>query len=135
MPSIEITVRAQFFDIDPMNVVWHGHYARFFEEARCELLEAIGYNYAQMEDSGYRWPIVDMRIKYVRPIRFRQEVVVHATIAEFENRLKIDYRIQDKATGQVLTKASTVQVAVNASTGELCLQSPAALTDKLRRTA
>jgi len=132
MHSADVTIKAQFYDLDPMDVVWHGNYARYLEQARCALLDAIGYNYPQMHDSGYLWPIVDMRIKFVRPLRFAQEFVVTATIIEFENRLKIDYRIRDKASGEVLTKASTIQVAVRAATGELCLESPAALTEKLR---
>lgn len=132
MRSISIDIKAQFYDLDPMQVVWHGNYARYLEEARCALLDLIGYNYPQMQESGYLWPIVDMRIKYVRPLRFAQEAVVTATVAEYENRLKIDYRIADKATGEVLTKASTTQVAVRASTGELCLESPRALIDKMR---
>jgi acyl-CoA thioester hydrolase len=133
MHSVEVTIKAQFYDLDPMDVVWHGNYARYLEQARCELLDSIGYNYPQMHESGYLWPIVEMRIKYVRPLRFGQEFVVAATIAEFENRLRIDYRIRDKVSGEVLTKATTTQVAVHAATGELCLESPAALTDKLRR--
>jgi len=133
MHSADVTLKAQFYDLDPMEVVWHGNYARYLEQARCALLDSIGYNYPQMQESGYLWPIVDMRIKFVRPLRFAQEFVVTATIAEFENRLKIDYRIRDKASGDVLTKASTIQVAVRAATGELCLESPAALTEKMKR--
>lgn len=133
MHSAEVTIKAQFYDLDPMEVVWHGNYARYLEEARCALLDSIGYNYPQMHESGYIWPIVDMRIKYVRPLRFAQEFTVTATIVEFENRLKIDYRIRDKDSGEVLTKATTIQVAVRAATGELCLETPAALTDKLKR--
>ena len=68
MVEAEVVVKAQFYDLDPMGVVWHGHYARFMEQARCELLDKIGYNYEEMRDSGYLWPIVDMHIKYVRPI-------------------------------------------------------------------
>lgn len=135
MPSVEIAIKAQFYDVDPMDVVWHGHYARFFEQARCELLDLIGYNYEQMRESGYFWPIVDMRIKYVRPIRFRQDVLVAATVAEFENRLKIDYLIRDRASAEVLTKGFTIQAAVNAQTGELCFESPAVLIDKMKRIA
>ena len=133
MHSADVTIKVQFYDLDPMEVVWHGNYARYLEQARCALLDSIGYNYPQMQESGYLWPIVDMRIKFVRPLRFAQEFVVTATIAEFENRLKIDYRIRDKASGDVLTKASTIQVAVRAATGELCLESPAALTEKMKR--
>ena len=135
MHSAETVIKAQFYDLDPMNVVWHGNYARFLEQARCELLDSIGYNYAEMKESGFAWPIVDMRIKYVRPVLFGQEIVVTATIIETQNRLKIDYRIRDRASGEVLTKATTVQVAVNMTTGEMQLESPAALTDKIKDLA
>jgi acyl-CoA thioester hydrolase len=73
-----------------------------------------------------------MRIKYVRPIRFHQQFIVSATLVESANRLKIEYIIQDKASGEVLTKACTIQVAVDAATNELCMESPAILTDKLK---
>ncbi len=132
MVSADIVIKAQFYDLDPMEVVWHGNYPRFLEQARGALLDRIGYNYAEMRESGYAWPIVDMRIKYVRPIVLAQEIKVTATLIEFENRLKIEYRIHDVATGIVLTKAETVQVAVNAVTGETQFESPAALQDKMR---
>jgi len=133
MISAEVIVEAQFYDLDPMQVVWHGNYPRFLEQARCALLDRIGYNYVEMSESGYLWPVVDMRIKYVRPIRFAQRVRVTATLAEYENRVCIDYRITDAASGEVITKARTVQVAVEAETRELCLESPAVLVDKIRR--
>ncbi|MGE5545927.1 MAG: acyl-CoA thioesterase [Solirubrobacterales bacterium] len=132
MISAEVTIQVQFFDLDPMQVVWHGNYARYLEEARCALLDAIGYNYPEMADSGFMWPIVDMRLKYVRPCRFGQRIRVTATLAEYENRLRIDYRITDAQSGEVLTKAQTTQVAVDAKTMDLCLESPAALQDRVR---
>src|SRR5260221_8905378 len=93
MISAEVDIVAQFYDLDPMQIVWHGNYARFLEQARCALLDKISFNYPEMSQSGYLWPIVDMRIKYVRSIRFAQEIVITATLADFENRLKIDYVI------------------------------------------
>ena len=132
MITAEITLRAQFHDLDPMQVVWHGNYARYLEQARCALLDIIDYNYPQMAASGFAWPIVDMRVKYVRPIVFAQEFVVKATLIEHQNRLKIEYRIRDRASDAVLTKATTVQVAVRIDNGELQLESPPILFDKLR---
>lgn len=129
--SATVTLKAQFYDIDPMDVVWHGNYARFLETARCALLDQIGYNYTQMKESGYAWPIVDLRIKYIRPICFGQEFTVEAKIASFENGLKIDYLLRD-ATGNVLTKARSFQVPVLITTGELCLESPAVMVAKLQ---
>jgi acyl-CoA thioester hydrolase len=74
-----------------------------------------------------------MRIKYIRSIRFAQTIRVQATLVEYENRIRIDYRILDDATGALLTKARTDQVAVSAATGELRFESPASFIDKVRK--
>ncbi|MGA3002568.1 MAG: thioesterase family protein [Acetobacteraceae bacterium] len=132
MLSVETVIKAQFFDLDPMNVVWHGNYARFLEIARSDLLDRMDYNYSQMEASGFAFPIVEMRLKYVAPIRFRQDFVVTTTLIEYENRLRLDYVIRDLASGTVLTRARTTQVAVRIDTGELCLESPPVLIEKAR---
>jgi acyl-CoA thioester hydrolase len=132
MISATLTLKAQFYDLDPMQVVWHGHYARFLEQARCALLDKIEFNYLQMSQTRYIWPIVDLRIKYIRPIRFAQEIDVTATLSEHENRLKIDYAITDVCTGEILTKAHTIQVAVDSENNEVCFESPPELLEKVR---
>ena len=131
MISADITIKSQFYDLDPMGIVWHGNYARFFEQARCALLDKIDYNYEQMSESGYAWPIVDMRLKYIRPIRFGQEVVVIATLVEYENRLKINYQINDSITGEKLTRGYTIQVAIDKNDEEMLFQSPPILYRKV----
>ncbi|WP_158933100.1 thioesterase family protein [Acidisphaera sp. S103] len=132
MLTVETVLRAQFFELDPMNIVWHGNYARFLEMGRCDLLDRLDYNYTQMQASGFVFPIVDMRLKYVAPIRFRQDFVVVTTLVEYENRLRCDYIIRDLASRAVLTRARTTQVAVRIDTGELCLESPPVLIEKVR---
>jgi acyl-CoA thioester hydrolase len=132
MLAAETTITAQFYDLDPMGVVWHGNYPRFLEHARCALLERIDYDYTRMRESGYAWPIVDMRIKYVRPICMAEVIVVRARLIEFEHRLKLEYRIRRRDDGEILTKAETVQVAVHLATGEMQLESPAVLIEKVR---
>jgi acyl-CoA thioester hydrolase len=135
MISAAIQTKAQFYDLDPMEVVWHGNYPRFLEQARCALLDKIAFNYVEMSRTAYIWPIVDMRIKYVRPVRFGQEITVSATLAEYENRIKIDYVITDTATGEALTKAQTIQVAVHKMSGETVFESPAELRQAVGRVA
>lgn len=132
MPTADVSIKVQFYDLDPMQVVWHGNYARYFEQARCALMERIGYSFREMKESGYVWPIIDLHVRYARPIRLGQEIVVSATVTEFVNRLKIDYQIRDPVTADVLTRATTVQVAVHEATGEMRMESPAVLIDKLR---
>ncbi len=127
------TMTAQFYDIDPMNVVWHGHYTRFFEMARCELLNILDYNYSQMQLSGFLWPVVDLRIKYIRPIHLHQKFIVEAGLVEYENRLKIEYRILDALTSEVLTKAQSIQVAVQASDNQMQYETPEILLSKVRK--
>jgi acyl-CoA thioester hydrolase len=129
--SAEAEIQVQFFDLDPMEVVWHGHYVKYLETARCALLDAIDYNYAQMKASGYAWPVIDMHLRYVDSARFGQRLKVRAEIVEWENRLKIDYLIIDPASGRRLLRGSTTQVAVDMATREMCFVSPAVLFQKL----
>lgn len=129
--SAEVTLTPAFHDIDPMEVVWHGHYVKYFELARCALLQSFDYDYPQMRASGYAWPIVDLRAKYVRSARYGQSLVVRAMLVEWENRLKIDYQVRDAVTGEVLTRATSIQVAVDLASGEMCFASPKALLERL----
>ena len=127
--SVELSV--PFHDLDPAGIVWHGHYAKYFELARCELLQLFNYNYDQMLESGYIWPVIDLHVRYVNMVRFKQRIKVTATLREYEYRLAIDYLITDVATGARLTKGRTAQVAVDIATRELCLMSPDILFTKL----
>lgn len=129
--SAEVAITPAFHDIDPMEVVWHGHYVKYLELARTALLQSFDYDYPQMRDSGYAWPIVDLRAKYVRSARYGQALRVSATLVEWENRLKIEYQVRDAGSGEVLTRASTIQVAVDLATGEMCFASPAVLLERL----
>jgi acyl-CoA thioester hydrolase len=132
MISAQVVLTAQFGELDPMQVVWHGNYIRYFEHARAALMDKIDYNFPGLDASGYLWPIVDMRVKYIRPVRFRQTIQVEATLVEYENRIRVDYVCRDKASGEILTKAHTIQVAVHAETGEMSFESPPALIAKVR---
>ena len=122
-----------FFDVDTMHVVWHGHYVKYLEVARCALLDKIGHNYTHMLDSGYAWPVIDMQLRYVRGAVFGQTLNVRASLVECENRLKVNYLITDRASGERLTRASTVQVAVEIATREMQLASPKVFTDAVDR--
>ncbi|ROS01583.1 acyl-CoA thioester hydrolase [Sinobacterium caligoides] len=129
--SAEVVIKVPFHDTDPMGVVWHGNYFRYFEVARCELLDSIGYNYRSMTDSGYTWPVVDTRVKYIRSAVFEQSLRVLATLDEYENRLKLSYLVSDAESGEVITKGYTIQVAVNNATSEMCFRSPKVLFERL----
>jgi len=129
--SVEVEMQVQFFDLDPMQIVWHGNYVKYLEVARCALLDSIHYNYVEMKASGYAWPVIDMQLRYVGSASFGQRLKLRAEIVEWENRLKIDYLITDAQTGKRLNRASTTQVAVDMASGEMCFVSPPILFEKL----
>lgn len=127
----EVEMQVQFFDLDPMEIVWHGRYVKFLEVVRCALLDKIDYNYPQMKQSGFAWPVIDMHLRYVAPATFGQRLLLRADLVEWENRLKIDYLITDAHSGKRLHRASTIQVAVDIASGEMCFASPPVLFQKL----
>lgn len=129
----EIEFAVPFFDVDSMEVVWHGHYVKYLEVARCALLDKLGHNYQQMRASGYAWPIIDLQLRYVRGAQFGQQIKVRADLIEWQNRLKINYLISDAATGARLTRASSVQVAVEIASREMQLASPRVLVAAVER--
>lgn len=128
-----IDIHVPFYDVDSMEIVWHGNYIKYLERARCQLLDEIEYNYFAMKDSGFAWPIVDIRLKYVAPARFNSDIRVYAYLMEWESRLRLDYEIFDLESGQILNKAHSVQVAVDIQTEEMQFESPKILADKLSK--
>lgn len=131
MYSVKTEIEVPFHDVDPMNKVWHGHYLKYFELARCELLELFNYGYKEMHTSGFSWPIVDMRIKFIRPLLFEQKIVVHAKLVEWECRIKIAYEVRDLETNEKLSKGHTTQMAIDIENDETLFESPAILWEKL----
>ena len=113
-----------------MRIVWHGNYLKYFEIARCALLDEVGYNYDQMGASGYAWPVIDAKVRFGKPARFGDELKVTAAIREYEHRLRISYEIRNQQN-QRLTRGSTVQVAVDLATNEMCYRSPDVLLQRL----
>lgn len=123
--SVDVILKAEFYDVDSMKVVWHGNYIRFYEQARCVLLDKIGYNYNEMEQRGIAWPVVKLDVKYMKPIQFSQEFKVTATLEEYENMLKISYRIYSLEDDELLNKGTTTQMAVDMRNRQSLLASPA----------
>ncbi len=129
----EVEIQVPFFDVDSMDVVWHGHYIKYFEVARCALLDRIGHNYLQMREAGYAWPVIDVQLRYMRGARFNQRILVRADLIEWENRLKINYLINDAETGERMTRGTSVQVAVEMASREMQLASPKVFVEAVER--
>lgn len=129
--TIEKTI--PFFDLDPMSVCWHGNYVKYFEEARCALLQKLEYDYPQMNESGYFWPIIDLQIRYIKTISYGQVINITAGLIEYENYMRIDYEVHDAVSGGRLTKGMTKQVAVGRDNHEMQYVSPEVFVSKVKK--
>ena len=129
--SAQITCEVAFADVDLAQVVWHGHYLRYLENARWALMRLIDFDLQEMIDSGYLWPVVDLRVKYVRAARFGDRLRVRASLVEWEQRLGINYLVTDLADDARVVRAQTIQVAVRPPANELLFVMPECLTGRV----
>jgi acyl-CoA thioester hydrolase len=127
----EAEVTVEFFDCDPLKVVWHGNYFNYFELGRRVLLEKIGYGYDEMEKTGYSFPVIETSAKFIGSLRFRDRARVKAILDEYENRLRIKYEIRNVQTGLLTTKGVSTQMAIDMRTNESCFVCPQVLIDKV----
>lgn len=131
LPTAEVEILVPFHDVDAMRIVWHGNYVKYFEVARCALLESIDYSYQQMVESGYAWPVIEVKARYGAPARFGDRLLVSATLREWQQRLRITYRVVNAETGKRITRGTSVQVPVSLATDEMLYNAPDVLYEKL----
>lgn len=131
--SEEVVIEIPYHDVDAMGVVWHGHYVKYLEIARTAMMRKIGVDVSTMQETGYRWFVVECHLKYIRPLHYGMKVRVKATLLEYENRVKVGYLITDANTGERMNKAWTTHLAVNIETGELEINPPP-ISDSLPRS-
>lgn len=101
----------RFSEVDAMNVVWHGSYMLYFEDAREEFGRQYQLEYMRMADAGYFAPLVDMEFHYRRPITYgmrpRIDIIYRPTEAA---KIVFDYEIHDPETDELMASGRSVQV-------------------------
>ena len=127
----EMKLTVPFYDLDPMNVVWHGNYLKYLESARCDLLKKIGYDYDNMRADGVVYPIAKMNLKYIKPCKFNQVLFLETIVEELEPSLIIKYNIFDEESGEKVFSAKSMQICVDIKTGESIYSAPEGLKQKL----
>lgn len=92
--------QAQYYETDQMGIIHHSNYIRWFEEARTNLMEQIGFGYDQMEKRGIIVPVLSINCDYKSMVRYNDRVYIIPKIDLFNGiRLHISYRVMDKETG------------------------------------
>ena len=122
---VEVEVQVPFHDVDLARIAWHGHYAKYLEQARWALMDRLGHGLEAMLAANEGWPIVELSIKYLRASRFGDRLRVRAELIEWQARLVVNYLITDAATGERVARAQTTQVLVDLPAGTLRFALPA----------
>lgn len=118
----ETKIKVAFFDLDPMNIVWHGNYVKYLEQARCDFFDKLNYNYTDMYNDGVMYPIAKMDFKFIKSAKFGEELTVKCTLKELEPAIIIKYEIYS-GEDKILT-ATTMQMEVSVKTGETLYKAP-----------
>ena len=96
--------KAHFYETDQMGIVHHSNYIRWFEEARTDFFDKIGYSYNLLEKKGISAPLIGIECTYKTPVEFDETVAIHVKITEMSGvRVTMQYTAVKQETGQVST--------------------------------
>lgn len=125
VPPLDIDVQRQvrFEEIDPLNIMWHGHYASWLEDGREALGKAHGIHYLDFYHQGVTTPIKLFQLEYHHPLHYGQSYTIRTSLLWNDAALlDIQYTIRNEA-GTVMTTGCTTQLMLNRQ-GELLLEQP-----------
>lgn len=97
-----------YYETDRMGVIHHSNYLRFFEEARVDLLEQVGFSYARMEELGVQMPVLESHCAYKKAVGFNERICVRLKVLEYTGlRLTLGYALENAGTGELCATGET----------------------------
>ncbi len=128
--TIEHTV--PFHDLDPMQVVWHGNYFKYFDMARFALFENAGVDlYSYMTVNQYVFPLTRSSIKHIAPLKFNDPFTCTATVTEARYKIALDFEIRLAKDHTLCARGKSEQVSVKLPDMELEFEIPPNITKAL----
>lgn len=107
---------AKYYETDQMGIIHHSNYVRWMEEARMDLMEQIGLSYKGMEDMEIISPVLSISCEYKSMVHFDDTVVIETKLLEYNGiKMKVEYRMTDKKTGELRTIATSEHCFLNRS--------------------
>lgn len=82
--------KINYYETDQMGIVHHSNYIKFFEEARLDLMDKEGLNYASMEEMGIIIPVLSVECHYLLPLYYNDIISVHTYLTKFDG-IKMDF--------------------------------------------
>ena len=107
-------VKVRYAETDKMGIVHHSVYPIWFELARTELSEQVGFPYSKMEEVGIMLPLVELNCKYYQPAHYGDELIVTATVSKLTPaRIVFSYEVYRNENEKPLCVGYTVHAIVN----------------------
>ena len=114
--SVNLDFTVPFYDLDAIQMVWHGNYVKYMENAREAFGEKYGFEYLHIFNSGYTAPMVDMHIKYRNSARIGDKLNIKITYVPTKAaKLVFQYIITRPKDNAVIIEADTTQLFVSRS--------------------
>lgn len=128
--SSRTEVLVRFNEADPLGIVWHGHYIRYFEDGREAFGETHGLKYLDVYKQGFVTPVVSVQCDFKRSLRYGDKVVVETRYIPTEAaKLKFTYRLFNATSGELVATGSSVQVFLDKENSLLQLSNPPFFND------
>ena len=114
----ETRVRVRYADTDQMKTAYYGRFFEYFEQARSDMLRAVGLPYPRLEEMGLWLPVIEAHAEYRRWARYDDELRIVSVLKEKPvARVRIDYQVFGPEGSEPIATGYTIHGFVNASTG------------------
>lgn len=114
----ETQIRVRYAETDRMGLLHHANYLVYFEQARTELLRAIGGNYKTMEDQGFFLVISKIEIKYRSPAYYDDVLTIRTTVTR-SSPVRLEHRYEVFREGSKLVAEGSTTLACVDRDGKL----------------
>jgi acyl-CoA thioester hydrolase len=96
------TRRVHYYETDQMGIVHHSNYIRWFEEARVDYMEQLGFGYPESVAAGVDFAVLSVSCAYKSMVRFGESVHIAMEIVRLDRlRMTIAYRVTDALSGEL----------------------------------
>jgi acyl-CoA thioester hydrolase len=129
MIKSQVQVSVRYAETDMMGVVYHGSYLPWFEIGRTTLLKEHGISYRDLETAGYRLPVLEVHVKYLKPACYDDGVTVITTLAE-RPLLRIELSYEVRRDADLLATGRTVHAFIDREGRPV--RPPAFFTERMR---
>ena len=128
--AVSLDMDVPLHDVDPLNVVWHGHYFKYFDRARTELLRAHDLDVPDLVTLRHGMFIVDAGCRYISPLTYGDKFRVSAWLTSIDPRIRVAYAVWNVTKNRRSARAYTVLVTTDTD-GRLLWQTPEEIRRRL----